>query len=528
MTKTSKSVELDILEDTEWLEFYQQNPVAAAEDFLIRDGMPLKLPPHQRIILKDLWSGTPFVMMILTRGGGKTTIDAIYYALRGILFPGERLGIISGSFRQAKKTFDEITRFYNESPILQRCSKKGPVRPTDECVWEITGNGSVIKALPIGDGQKIRGERFFRLFIDEFPQVNEDVFNAVIMPMLATRKHPTLPIGSAAEGNQLILASTATWQFSWAYRLYTEYKAEVQKGNPDYSVHEFDCDDVGDFIDKKIVEFQKKHSPRVVFLMEYKLYWPKDSHGWYPASLIERCKKDFCLPENKGVPGETYVMGIDPARESDLFAVAILRLTPNGKRLVKVETLSKATFPQMAHRIRELVKEFNIQRIAMDYGGGGIAVRDQLATESVWYDPVADQYVEQEPILPIDPKLFPEKVGKRILDVVYFSPKEIYQMNVDLKSDMERDRLHLPRRPLEGKEWSEDIIAEVNELESELRAIETTSTPTGVLHFDTPSKRMIKDRYTALLLANKAAKDYVEAVGQVRRERELAWGFWMS
>ena len=44
MTKTSKSVELDILEDTEWLEFYQQNPVAAAEDFLIRDGMPLKLP----------------------------------------------------------------------------------------------------------------------------------------------------------------------------------------------------------------------------------------------------------------------------------------------------------------------------------------------------------------------------------------------------------------------------------------------------------------------------------------------------
>jgi hypothetical protein len=527
MAKKNKKIELDILQDTAWLEFYQQNPVVAAEDFLVKKGMPLMLPAHQRIILKDLWAGKPFSMLILTRGGGKTALIAIYYCLKGILYPGERLGIISGSFRQAKKTFDEIASFYDESPILRECSTKKPIRPTDECVWEITGNGSIIKALPLGDGQKIRGERFYKIFIDEFPNVDREIFSSVIVPMLATRKNPTLPPSATDERNQLILASTATWQFSWAYRLYNEYKKEMERSNPDYSVYEFDCDDVGDFLDSSIVEYSRKHSPRIVFLMEYKLYWPKDSHGWYPASLIAKCKRDFCLMEKKGKPEESYVMGIDPARESDLFAVAILRLTPNGKRLVYLDAASGATFPEMAQKIRQLKRDFNIVRIAMDYGGGGTAVRDQLATESVWYNPSKKQYIEELPILPIDKSQFPNAVGERILDVVYFSPKEIYQMNADLKSDMEHDRLHLPKEPILNQEWSEEIYEQVTKLEEELRAIETTTTPSGVLHFDTPSKHMIKDRYTSLLLANKAAKDYLQENAADKSEQELATGFWL-
>lgn len=149
----NKKINADILEDLEWVEFYRQNPVIAAEDLLMRNGRHLELPTHQRIVIKDLWSGTPFPMIIMTRGGGKSTIIAIYYCLRGILYPGERLGILSGSYRQAKVCFDEIIKFHSDSPILQQCSKKTPVKGNDECRWEITDNGSIIKALPIGDGK---------------------------------------------------------------------------------------------------------------------------------------------------------------------------------------------------------------------------------------------------------------------------------------------------------------------------------------------------------------------------------------
>jgi len=524
--KQTKQVDEDILSDLEWVEFYRQNPVIAAEDILIRNGRPLSLPPHQRIILKDLWNGTPFPMIIMTRGGGKTTTIAIYYILRALLYPEERLGILSGGYRAAKATFDEILKFYEFSPIFRRCVKGKPVRGNDECRLIIDKTGSIIKALPIGDGSIVRGQRFFRLFIDEFPQVDKGIMDEVIIPMLATRKDPTAPLEAEDSKNQLILASTATWQFNWAYQMYLEYKKQVEAGNKLYSLHEFDCDDLGDFMDKTVIEFQKAHSPRIVFLMEYKLLWPKDSHGWYPASLIEQCRKSYCLIETKGKKDEEYVLGVDPARESDLFAVSVLRLGANSNRLVKVETLEKPTFPEMAQKVRQLTREFNVVRIAMDYGGGGLSVRDQLAEESVVYDPKTGEYIEETPILPIDPKEFPERQGRRILDVVYFSPKEIHQMNIDLKSDMEHNRLIIPRQANDRDEESEEVYAEIVQLEEELRNIVATVKPSGVLHFDTPNKNQIKDRYTSLMLAVKAAKDYQAEQDQKVKPTELAWGFW--
>lgn len=519
-----KKVELDILSDASWLEFYRNNPVIAAEDLLIRNGEPLRLPPHQRIILNSLWKGTPFTMMILTRGGGKTAIVAVYFVLRSLLFGNERLGILSGSFRQAKKCFDEVVRFYDESPIVQRSTKGKPSRGNDEHRLEFDNN-SLIKALPIGDGQKVRGERFFKIFLDEFPKIDKRILDEVIIPMLATRKNPTAPIQPNEKGNQLILASSATWQFSWAYEYYREYKKAVEAGDEKYALHEFDCDDLGDFMDKQVIEYSKKHMPRVVFLMEYKLLWPKDSHGWIPASLVAKARRSYCKIETKGKEEAEYVLGVDPARESDLFAMSVLRLSPNGNRLVYVKTIHKPTFPQMAAEIREITRKFNIVRIALDYGGGGLSVRDQLAEESGYTSEKG--WVEEEPILPIDMKEFPNRYGRRILDVVYFSPKEIHTMNVDLKSDLEHGRLIMPSEPNEGDEESEFVFEEINKLQDELISIVTTVTKTGIVRFDTPDKNMIKDRYTSLLLANKAAKDYVSSLESDLPKAPLASGFWL-
>ena len=521
-----KSKDLDILQDPAWIEFYRENPVIAAEDLLIRNERPLHLPPHQRIILKDLWSGVPFSMIIMSRGGGKSALIAIYLILRAVLYPGERLGIISGSFRPAKVAVDEIIRFYRDSPIIQYCSKKPPTRANDECRWDIEDNGSIIKALPLGDGSNVRGQRFYRLFLDEFPTIDEQILSTVIIPMLATRKDPTAPLELYDDKNQLIMASTATWQFSWAYKYYLHYKEEAEKGNPLYSLHEFDYRDLGDFMEKENIEFAKKTSPRIIFLMEYMNVWAKDSLGWFPASLINKIKEPWCLPEPEGKEGEEYVLGIDPARESDLFAVCVMRLANNERRVVNIIVAHKATFPEMAQIIRDLMRKYNVVRIAMDYGGGGLAVRDQLAIPNIFYDVNTKENIEEEPILPIDTKEFPGKVGKRILDLVFFSPKEIYQMNVGLKSDMEHKRVIMPKKPVEGNEVSESIFAEMVKLEDELIAIQATVKQSGVLHFDTPSKRMIKDRYTALLLANKAAKDYLQ-INQKPGSQKLATGFWL-
>lgn len=519
----SKKTDLDILQDLEWVEFYREHPIIAAEDLLIFNGYPLKVPPHQRIIINDLWSGTPFPMLILTRGGGKTAIIAIYFVLKALLYPNEKLGIISGSFRQAQKCFSEINSIYKESPIVQASSVQPPTRGNAEHRWELKNNSKVV-ALPLGDGQKVRGERFFKVFIDEFPKVDKSIMDEVIIPMLATRKNPTQPPEPNAQGNQLIYASTATYQFNWAYDAYVEYKEQQARGNPLYSVHEFDCDDIPDFMDQTMLEHSKRTFAREVFLMEYKLYWPKDSYGFYPASLLESIRKKACLTEGKGKSKAQYVLGIDPARESDNFAVCLIRLGANSNRIVYVNGQKGLTFPQMAAEIRRLCRDFNIVRIALDYGGGGTSIRDLIAEESVWKNEKGEM-VEEEPILSIDPKDFPERFGRRILDLVYFSPKEIYEMNMNLKADMEHGRLIMPLEPIEGDEESEAIFEEMNKMQEELLNIITKTTSTGVIQFDTPSKRMHKDRYTALMLANKAAKDF-NSLEETEEDSfsSLAWG----
>ena len=71
------------------------------------------------------------------------------------------------------------------------------------------------------------------------------------------------------------------------------------------------------------------------------------------------------------------------------------------------------------------------------------------------------------------------------------------------------------------------MFEEINKLQDELISIVTTVTKTGIVRFDTPDKNMIKDRYTSLLLANKAAKDYVSSLESDLPKAPLASGFWL-
>ena len=94
-----------------------------------------------------------------------TFLSAVYIALRCLLYPNTRVGLFAPAFRQAKYIFNEFTRLYEDSPLLQQCIERPPTKLNDHCICEYKqvrqGIGkSTIKALPIGtDGSTIRGER---------------------------------------------------------------------------------------------------------------------------------------------------------------------------------------------------------------------------------------------------------------------------------------------------------------------------------------------------------------------------------
>jgi hypothetical protein len=125
------------------------------------------------------------------------------------------------------------------------------------------------------------------------------------------------------------------------------------------------------------------------------------------------------------------------------------------------------------------------------------------------------------------------KPGKYILDMVQFStPGWVSDANFDLLSDFEHQRLTFPAE-LEYSDKDERYNQEVDNLYLELEAMKeelcqivTSQTTTGILHFGLPSnapRRARKDRYSSLLLAASAARDYFD---KMENTTDLPAGNW--
>jgi hypothetical protein len=132
------------------LDFFLKNPDIASTHLLIRNDKPMRLAVHQRLIIKGLWNHQ-FNLLILTRGGGKTFLLALYCVLKAMLVPREKCVVASSSYRQAQFTFDEVIKFYEESPMLRQATTKAPTKGPNSCEMHLE-NGSKIICYPLGDG----------------------------------------------------------------------------------------------------------------------------------------------------------------------------------------------------------------------------------------------------------------------------------------------------------------------------------------------------------------------------------------
>jgi len=193
----------DLLEQgKDLISFYINNPCIAAFDLLGVD-----LAPIQRIIFEDMWFKN-YVIVVASRGLGKTFLLGLLSTLSCMLKPGFRVGLISPVFRQSKLIFAEVEKMYTQSFILREACEKRPIRGTDSCYLRfksISGmTPSYIEALPLGDGSKIRGSRFYLIVIDELAQIPDQTLDMVIRPMGATSLAPMERVRRIEQQNKLI------------------------------------------------------------------------------------------------------------------------------------------------------------------------------------------------------------------------------------------------------------------------------------------------------------------------------------
>jgi len=468
-------------------------------------GDPLILMPFQSVMLELLWN-KKFPMILACRGAGKTFMLGVYALLRAILVPGEEILIVGKAFRQSKKVFEYVEKLYNNSPLIKELVDKSLKRFNTKRKDAISHGSdryemyiglSKIIALPIGDGESIRGQRATTLLVDEFASVNEEVLEIVITPFLSVHKNPQKraamnkflkrleSLGAPDDlinkmlklqgrGNQMVISGTASSQFNHFYRYYLQYKDIINsKGDGriirkamgqtaqgtadaipdeiiesvcrtwrDYSVYQVPYTSMPEgYLDDAMVARNRLMFTRARFRQEYECQFPDDTGGFIPYGLIKESSpigEEQIVPELYGEPGARYVMGIDPARLKDYFGIVILKLRGSSSQLVYAKSFYRREFTKIVPHIVDLTKRFNIVRILMDNAGGGIHVKDMLK------DPNHISKKEDMIFDMDDLESRHKPYGRKILQVQNFSNQWVDEAINAMKSDIEHKRLMFP------------------------------------------------------------------------------------
>ena len=557
----------------------------------------------QSLIIDELWR-RKFPMLVGSRGLGKSFKLSLYSILRATMLPKRKIVIVGAAFRQSKVLFEYMETIWRNAPMLRdMCdNNSGPSRDADRCVMRI--NDSTITCLPLGDGQKIRGQRANDIIADEFASIPRDIFENVVAGFAAVSSDPIENVKrmaakkKAAElgiefeesrdrhnnlDNQIILSGTAYYDFNHFATYWKKWKAIIHsKGNRTKLREIFNGEDPPEsfdwsqysiirmpyellpkgFMDADQVARSKATIHTGIYQMEYGACFTRDSQGFFKRSLIESCvvSNENIIKDSNGniinfqasLMGDTnkrYIFAIDPASEVDNFSIVVLEANPDHRRIVHCWTTTRSEhkerlkrgyctetdfYSYCARKIRDLMALYPCVHISIDAQGGGIAVIESLHDK----DKVREGELLIWPIIDDNkPQDTDNQHGLHIVEPCQFARYEwLSEANHGMRKDFEDKVLLFPffdtiSLGLSAAEDTvkqrmfdtlEDCVLEIEELKNELAMIQMTQTSNGRDRWDTPEfivgtgkkSKIRKDRYSALLMANMAARQMQRTLPQ--------------
>ena len=376
--------------------FLKENPSFASELFT-----GVKLFPFQHMAIKAMMESDYF-LGIWSRGMSKSFSTAIFALLDAMLHQGVQIGILSKSFRQSKMIFKKIEEI-SKSPkatFFAQCITRTS-KMNDEWVMEI--GRSSIRALPLGDGEKLRGFRFQRMIIDELLLMPEKIYNEVIMPFLSVVDNPTerqevydletelIERGKLKESerrkwpnNKIIGLSSASYKFEYLYKLYQQYEnlilnENLQDGGHRTIMHfSYDCAPE-QLYDQNLISQSKATMSESQFDREFGAIFTDDSSGYFKVSKMAACT----IPDGEGQsvevignPQDEYIVAFDPSwsesESSDDFAILLIKLNKDTRKgtVVHSYALSGANLKTHIKYMAYTLTHFNVVAVVGDYNGG--------------------------------------------------------------------------------------------------------------------------------------------------------------
>ena len=413
---------MSYLKDAASIKFLRRNPVIACELLL-----GIKLTDSQKIMLIEAWN-KPYVVFNCSRNFGKSFLIAIIVMLKALLYPNQRIYIVSNKGSQAQETFlkvEDIAKAGIESidfldmttgkmidVFLREMEKShnsdGFVH--DKSSFRITlYNKSKIYTLN-SIPSNIRGKRATLLCIDESSFCSEEFITAVL-PFLtqdsdfktSTNKNFNTKTIRKHVPNQVIYASSAGDVDSKHARVYKEYSLKMIAGDDRYFVADMPCDiPLQPYIDgvpskpyltQETIDSEMRINPSKA-LREYFNKFQSDGGEDQMIKWAQvRKNEKFDLPiMSKNDKYESYALAFDPARVGDNSIVGVMGIykDKNGEYLGDIiniinlidygkKTKQQMKSPEQINYIRKMILNYNgedkdyvnISEFSIDAGAGG-------------------------------------------------------------------------------------------------------------------------------------------------------------
>ena len=367
----------------------------------------IKLFPFQAMAIKGMMV-SDYSMFVFSRGMSKTFSTAIYVLLECLLNPKANIGVIAGSFRQSKQIFQKMEDILSkpEAKLLKECGVK-ITKGTDQ--WTLKIGSARAVALPLANGERLRGFRFNRIVLDEFLTIPEKIFNEVIIPFLGVIDNPTereelynletrlIDKGEMKEedryvwsNNKLIILSSPSFKFEYMYKLYKKYEELIQGAERDIDDEladdayrlimqlSYDCAPQ-QLYDQNLLKQAKATMSEMQFTREFGAQFIDESDGYFKLSKMAACTipdGEFPAVEVVGNPSDEYLLSFDPNwagnTNADHFAMHVFKIDRDAQKVCLVHSYAIAGVSLKEHMryFLYLIEHFNIIGMCGDYNGG--------------------------------------------------------------------------------------------------------------------------------------------------------------
>lgn len=322
---------------------------------------------------------------------GKTTLISQMIVCDAFRCPGAELMYVSPTYALAKKMYKLILNGLEDLKVIKS-------QDASDYIIELQ-NGSVIMFKSVAQPENLRGNSVSHMYCDEAALYKEDVFTAILKPMLTVR------------GKKCYLFSTPRGKTNWFYKYY--------KWGSDPHMSRYGClrgvytDNA--FANLEEIEDARKSLPTDLFNQEYLGEFIDDSGSVFRN--ITKCETINSWARPQDVTERCYA-ALDVAATGDWMVLTVMG---ESGRVLAVYRDTRKPLPLMIKNVGDMLQKYRPVVTLMETNGIGKGLYDQVrkfhasvreftTTNETKQDMISDLIMsfEDEEIQIPSPKLMPE------------------------------------------------------------------------------------------------------------------------